>query len=395
MRKRFSATYVILFFLLLGLMSIPKGTSERMRGATIAAMAPMWHQLLAVKTYIKGHPEEKNLESTSKNGEIERLRLENMLLKEEILRLKDVMQQEMKLLAELKSFGEPLEEAEKAIKLRHARDLEQLVQVHLKVVPARVIFRTPSSWNSSFWINVGTATNEALGVQTVAKNSPVLIGTSVIGVIDYVGKKQSRVRLITDSGLSPSVRAERGEVEAIRLREKIASLADVLKEEDKIYFKGNYQEKFVSGLEEASTQVISKGDVSLLAKGEVHGTSKPLWRSQRHLLRGTGFNYDFTDGEGPARDLRTGQPLEDDGSLGVEPIVKEGDVLVTTGMDGVFPPGLFVAEVTKVHPLKEGDYYYELDAKPVVGNFDDVSLVFVIPPIGYDPEERPSPYGWR
>lgn len=395
MRKRISPTYVFLFILLFALMSIPRNASENMRGATVAALAPMWNQLLAVRASAKGHSEEKLSDNSSGKETLERLRLENMLLKEEILRLKDVMQQEMKLLAELKSFGEPVEEAAKAIKLRHARDLEQLLQVHLKVVPARVIFRSPSTWNSSFWINVGTSTNEALGVQTVAKNSPVLIGTSVIGVIDYVGRKQSRVKLITDSGLSPAVRAERGEAETLRLKEKIASIAGSLNGEKQPFRQIKEQQEFLSALEKATSQLSLKDDVSLLAKGEVHGTSKPLWRSQRHLLRGMGFNYDFTDGEGPARDLRTGQPLEDGSDFEAKPIVKEGDVLVTTGMDGVFPPGLFVAEVTKVHPLKEGDYYYELDAQPVVGNFDDISLVFVIPPIGYDPEERPSPYGWR
>lgn len=51
-----------------------------------------------------------------------------------------------------------------------------------------------------------------------------------------------------------------------------------------------------------------------------------------------------------------------------------------------------VAEVTKVHPLKEGDYFYELEALPVAGNFDDLSLVFVIPPVSYDPDEQPPAF---
>lgn len=393
MRKRVSPAYILLFVILLALMSIPRNSAERMRGAAVAAMAPMWHQLLAVKTFIKGQSEEKL--SDAGKEEYDRLRLENKLLKDEILRLKDVMQQEMKLLAELKSLGEPVEEARKAIKLRHARDLEQLMQVHLKVMPARVIFRAPSSWNSSFWINVGTSTNDALGVETIAKNSPVLIGTSVIGVIDYVGKKQSRVRLVTDSGMSPAVRAERGDIETLKLKDRIDAIAEAVNGNGRQFSSVKQKEKFIAALSEASSHLTPQQNVTLLAKGELHGTSKPLWRTQRHLLKGTGFNYDFADGEGPARDLLSGQPLDADGEILAEPIVKAGDVLVTTGMDGVFPPGLSVAEVVNVHPLQEGDYYYELDARPMVGNFDDVSLVFVIPPIGYDPEERPSPYGWR
>jgi rod shape-determining protein MreC len=50
-------------------------------------------------------------------------------------------------------------------------------------------------------------------------------------------------------------------------------------------------------------------------------------------------------------------------------------------LDGVFPPGLDVATITKIHPLKEGDYYYELEAKPTAGNMYNLSYVFVIPPV--------------
>ena len=44
----------------------------------------------------------------------------------------------------------------------------------------------------------------------MGKNSPVLFGTSIIGVVEYVGYERSRVRLITDEKLVPSVRAVRG-----------------------------------------------------------------------------------------------------------------------------------------------------------------------------------------
>src|SRR5258708_1966782 len=67
--------------------------------------------------------------------------------------------------------------------------------------------------------------NQALGNAIIAKNSPVVLGASLVGVVDFVGKKQSRIRLITDSGLSPSVRAVRG---AIQNRELAALLQTVL-----------------------------------------------------------------------------------------------------------------------------------------------------------------------
>jgi cell shape-determining protein MreC len=88
--------------------------------------------------------------------------------------------------------------------------------------------------------------------------------------------------------------------------------------------------------------------------------------------------------------LRNGIPYgSKDPSFGI-PLLKEGDVLMTTGMDGVFPPGLQVAEVVSVGELEEGDYSYELVAAPIAGNLNEVSLLFVMPPIGFDPGDQPS-----
>ena len=58
--------------------------------------------------------------------------------------------------------------------------------------------------------------------------------------------------------------------------------------------------------------------------------------------------------------------------------------LVTTGMDGVFPMGLKIAEVTRVYPLREGAYSYEIDAVPFVKNLDSLQTVFIIPKVGFD-----------
>ena len=51
-----------------------------------------------------------------------------------------------------------------------------------------MVFREPSSWSSAFWIDVGERQNKALGKNIVAKNSPVLFGTSIVGVVEYVGE---------------------------------------------------------------------------------------------------------------------------------------------------------------------------------------------------------------
>lgn len=396
MRKRIPKAYFLIFFSLLALMSLPKESTEKLQGTAVAVLATTWNHLLAFKSFFSSNKENQE-QSYASLEDIEKLRLENTLLREEIIHLKDVMQQELRLINQMNYAldDEETNFSTKTLKARHRLELKKLLQVHLDAVPAKVIFRSPDSWNSSFWINVGTLTNEALGTETIAKNSPVLLGTSVIGVIDYVGKKQARVRLITDSGLTPSVRALRGGMQNNILDEKLNTLIQLLKKSPTALDNTQQQNELITTLESASEMLSHNETTKCLAKGELYGSSKSLWRTQRHQLKGIGFNYDFADGEGPARDLRTGKTKNSEPHEIPQAIIKTGDLLVTTGMDGVFPAGLKVAEVTKVHPLKEGDYYYELDALPIAGNFDDLSLVFVIPPVGYDPDERPSPFGWK
>ena len=66
------------------------------------------------------------------------------------------------------------------------------------------------------------------------------------------------------------------------------------------------------------------------------------------------------------------------------PLIQVHDLLVTTGIDGVFPPGLRVAEVKKVFPLSEGAYTYEIEAIPTAGNLNNLQHVFIIPPVVLD-----------
>jgi len=397
MRRKSSIQFFLIFFALLALISLPKNSTEKLRGSTVAMLAPAWQHLLAAKSFFTSSNENNETSSSDSYLKIEKLRLENALIQAEISNLKEMMQQELRLVATLTSNTEDQQthETYSFLKKRHQLELQNLLKVQLQAIPARVIFRSPASWNSSLWIDVGTDTNDALETSTIAKNSPVLVGKSIIGVIDYVGKKQARVRLITDSGLTPSVRALRSTSKKPLIAEKIHSIIQLL-ENQKEHFE-NFQEKdeLISNLEKVSKNLSKDEPYWHLAKGEIHGSGKPLWRSSRHLMNGTGFNYDSADGEGPARDLRNGKPIGDTENHETLPILQVGDLLVTTGMDGVFPPDFLVAEIIQVHPLKEGDYYYELDALPTAGNLDELNLVFVIPPVGYDPEERPPPVGWQ
>ncbi len=332
MKTRFKSPkpYLQILVVLLLLMSLPRTRSENIQGVSIAILAPAFNQLTAIKRGIHHLTEETIEDSEGQhvyvNEEIDRLRLQNQLLQNEVAKLKGLLTQETFIQQELGSSP---------LGLIRKRERQLILELEILSIQAQVIYRSSSSWNNTLWINAGSAQNEKLDRIVVDKNSPVVVGSSIVGVIDYVGKNQSRVRLITDSSLTPSVRA-------------IRHINDT---------------------------------VWYLAKGELHGCTDPKWRSQSNLLQGVGFNYDFSDDEGPARDLRTGEPekmLEKYPSLA---IVLPNDQLISTGMDGVFPPGLNIAKVTDVKILKEGDYGYELEAQPSCGTINNLSLVSVLPPL--------------
>lgn len=279
MHRKLSKAAIALLIALIALVSLSKESVDKLRMRVVGWLA-----------FAGEKPETAHVA-------IEKFQLENQLLKNEL----------------------------KALRQQFGDDLGYIFYLDFDVVPAKVIFRSPAAWDSTLWINVGKATNAQLGRDIVLHNSPVVVGRSIVGVVDYVGEQQSRVRLITDSGLTPSVRVSRNNL--------------------------------------------------LLAKGELRGISQPLWRTQKPLLKGSGFNYDFADEKGPAQDLRSGN------------ILRQGDLLVTTGLDGVFPPNLQAARITKVYPLREGDAFYEVDAQPTATELDELSYLFVLKPIGYDPSD--------
>lgn len=357
MNKKFPRSYLILFAALFMIMSLSKKNTENLRGTSIALIAPAWGSVQTVYDFLK-IPFSRH--GSYDPDEVFLLEIENQQLHLEINKLRELVKYENVAASPISTV----------------------------CLPAHVIYRSAASWNSSLWLDVGTYDNEQLGQEVVAKNSPVVLGTSIVGAIDYVGKRQSRVRLITDSGLSPSVRASRGSGQNQILCENLQAVIDGLPYDENL-LTGEQKKRYAIILNELKERLADKTFSWQLAKGELHGSGTPLWRSRNHTLHGIGFNYDFADEYGPARDLRTGAPLEASAPQAAPiPILKVGDLLVTTGMDGVFPADLNVARITKIYPLHEGDYYYELEAHPTAGNLDNLSLVFVIPPIGYDPDDQ-------
>lgn len=374
MRKTRPLLFLSILAAILLVMSLPRAFSEKSRGALVSLFSPLWEQTDKFKQEVNSLLGGDAVAS----HEMSRLYTENQVLTRELRHLQEIIRQELYL---TRSGA------------HRSGQWQKLVDAYTEALPARVIFRNPSSWNSSCWLNVGHHHNQKLGKHIIAKNSPVVVGYSLVGVIDFVGAHQSRVRLITDSGLTPSVRAVRGEPKQRQLSTQLNMVMDALMDQDTLFASAEEKIKTIDQLEELEKKLQAHPSSLYLAKGVLTGSSQPAWRRQGLVLKGTGFNCDFADSVSPIRDLITGAAVG--GKDDTHAILKEKDLLITTGMDGVFPAGLHVAEVIKIYPLKEGDYFYELEALPVAGELDDLSLVYILPPVGYDPEEEPPLMGWE
>jgi len=344
MRRTVTYPFLALGLFLFVWINMPKSFSDRIRS-------------LAVTPF--------NISESNPN-EIARLQLENQRLRSQIDHAYEWVLFDQRL-------GEQFEvlKGQQDFSQKRARHLRELLLGQLSSIPAQVIYRDPSSWSSSLWVNVGEESNDAIGSCVIEKNSPVLSDGALVGVVDYVGKKQARVRLITDSGLSPSVRVNRGATPNRELAHLLQSLVSQLEKRDDIFPLNEEKQQVLSQLRSLKEYCGSTHwDDGYFAKGEVHGSSAPFWRSRGPILKGIGFNYDFSDEE------KAKLSSKDEKAA---PIIKEGDLLVTSGLDGVFPMGLRVGIVSSIDPLTEGSYSYQIEVRPAASRLNDLQTVFILP----------------
>ncbi|MDN3507921.1 MAG: rod shape-determining protein MreC [Simkaniaceae bacterium] len=350
-RRSFFRPYIFLALTLTLAFVLPKSAVNPIRSVALASLIPMWKRVdvASSRLYASLFPfryRQTPNEKESDRQKIEVLQAENRLLHNQITSVREWLFSE-----------EQHTEADRLDK-------------NLRFLPAEVIYREPASWSETVWINVGEVDNVRFSKPLVEVNSPVVCGESIVGVIERVERRRSLVRLITDPTLSVAVRVRRG-------KEQDRALAIAA---DRMISQLQYRQGHESELEslKASLEKIKNESDYYLAKGVLHGSSHPLGRHRSSLLKGEGFNYEFADQYGPARDLRSGIPYGEEESAKLLPIVKRGDLLVTSGLDGIFPEGLHVAIVKEQEMLDEGDFSIKLYAVSTLGSLDEITHLQVL-----------------
>jgi cell shape-determining protein MreC len=370
-RKRYRS-YCLLGIFLLCLFYLPGAVVQGLRSGAGTFSSSLWK---------KGRELQGSF--SPKKEKTETLQVENLLLKNQNETLRHRLYSEDRIEYQLKKLKELTDlDEEKGLEFfkRRKKGAENLLNLELFSLTGKVIRRDHGEWNTTLWINLGSLQNEQIDHTVVGVGRPVLKGPYLIGVIDQVDRHKSRVRLLTDSRVVPSVRAVRGKTNDREFESLVKQVYN------QAIVRGETQET-LSHLKHLIETLQEGEGGGYFAKGELTGSASSQFRIHSEILRGIGFNYDFGDEENPPLDLRSGKEIQNLKKQVWIPLIKEGDLLVTTGMDGTFPKDLPVAHVTHVVSLKEGSPSYAIEARLCAGSLETLLEVTILPPLSLTEED--------
>ncbi|MBF5050614.1 Uncharacterized protein CLAVI_000227 [Candidatus Clavichlamydia salmonicola] len=312
------------------------------------------------------HPSKKPLDQS-----IEKEKTEKYLLTLEVKRLHNIIDQ---------IYDSLIWVNEISLKTSFKEQIKNSLLIPLITLPAQIIYRDPAGWGSSCWINVGKQTNAKTGYCVIEKNSPVVIGNILVGLIDFVGERQSRVRFVTDADIHPAVKVDSGISKNFETIKHIESILIYLKtnidKREDLHHSLNLIEYLAKLKNELQGEIKT---LNITLQGTISGAGNPIKKRGSTVLKGNAFCFSSSLEKGPL--------LIDEKFL---PSIQPLDMLITTGTDGIFPPGLSVGKITKIIPPKAGSCNYDLEAISEIPNFNQLSQVFIIPPCAFDKNDTPN-----
>lgn len=339
MRRKNFLSYFSLIVFLFAVINIPEVVSSAMRNTTIS----FFQSPVRVLAFII--PKRKRSVSLEK---YQRVNEENLLLKKQIDEVKEFIKSD----GELEELLAQLQGEEQHLPGTVDRqEILESIKQKINSTRAKVIFREPKTWGNFFWINKGDNFNKKIGYQLIAKNSPVIVDRSLVGVIEEVKKTRSKVRLITDPSLVISAVTCRGKDQSKEILKRIDHLLAIIETD---HFLTNSLKEYSKEIKTTLNEFV--------ARGEVAGAIKPQWNMQDILLVGTGFH-----------------PIENNYKH-EKSLFYVGDLIQTSGFDGAFPEGINIGTIKRIKPISEGGYFYELEISPSITNIHSLNYVTILKP---------------
>jgi rod shape-determining protein MreC len=324
--------------------------------------------------WVKGVSNFVNL-APAKDKSFAELNLENQVLKSQVNYIQEWLGAQQK----FEDFFSELKKLEKTEHLavmshdaqkKRIKILEDFLTYFGRYAVAKIIFKEPFSSSSFAWINLGENYNLKCGSTVIQKNSPVVFGDILVGIVDEVFPHFSKIRLITDPHLVVSVKALRGKEQLKSIQAKAEDLLDALELVQEIKYEK--KEELISLLVNLNKDLQQDGHDRYYARGEISGAEYSPLLVFQNLLSGSGFML---------HDQKTKQ-VQTVGIKGFHEIaIKKGDLLVSTGMDGIIPNGLKVGFVTEVFPSNLGKAAYSIKAKSACDQLSELEYVQILPAV--------------
>lgn len=188
---------------------------------------------------------------------------------------------------------------------------------------AHVIGRDPLSVHI-LWIDLGNK-----NCPFIEKFSPVCVGPHAVGIVEEVGRYRSKVRLLSDPKVGAHVCAGKAETLA---------------------------HHYISELTAMTHDSVVQSALELIGKKLVGEDGDGRLKERLATAQISGFDRNS---------CFAGEVIQ--GAF------SPGDLIVTSGYDGIFPAGLFVGRITKSHHPSQ-----KIEAKPC-HPFHSLRAVFVLP----------------